>query len=56
MTAIVAVTLVSLPGLGAVDARLGGAPKVPAMARVISWGGVAMAVAYAIGAVVGTAV
>lgn len=56
VVAIVIVTLVALAGLGATGARLGGAPRVPAIARVVSWGGVAMAVTYAIGAIVGTAV
>jgi VIT1/CCC1 family predicted Fe2+/Mn2+ transporter len=56
VAAIVAVTLVALAGLGNAGARLGGAPRLPAMGRVLSWGGVAMAVTYGIGAAVGTAV
>jgi VIT1/CCC1 family predicted Fe2+/Mn2+ transporter len=52
----VVVTLIALAALGAVGARLGGAPLVRAAARVAVWGAVAMALTYAIGAVVGTAV
>ncbi|MCW3010081.1 MAG: hypothetical protein JWO90_485, partial [Solirubrobacterales bacterium] len=53
---IVLVTLLALGLLGATGARLGGAPRGPAIVRVLTWGGVAMAVTYAIGAAVGTAV
>lgn len=56
VVAIVVVTLVALAALGSIGARLGGAPKLPAMARVLSWGGAAMAASYVIGVVVGTAV
>lgn len=41
-TMVVASTLVSLVGLGAVAARLGGAPMVRGAARVAFWGAVAM--------------
>ena len=54
--AIVIVTLLALVVLGVVGARLGGAPALRPTARVVSWGVVAMAVTYGIGAVVGTAV
>lgn len=47
------VTLIGLAALGSTGARLGGAPRGPATARVLAWGAVAMAVTYAIGAVVG---
>jgi VIT1/CCC1 family predicted Fe2+/Mn2+ transporter len=49
----VAVTLVGLTLLGALGARLGGADPRPATIRVVIWGGVAMGVTAAIGALVG---
>ena len=52
----VIVTLIALAALGAVGARLGGAPLMRAAVRVSAWGAVAMALTYAIGALVGTAV
>ncbi|HTT94285.1 MAG TPA: VIT family protein [Solirubrobacterales bacterium] len=54
--ACVVVTMLALGGLGALGARLGGAPEVPALARVVFWGAVAMAATSAIGALVGAAV
>ena len=48
------VTLVALGLLGAVGARLGGAPRGPATVRVVAWGALAMVVTAAIGALVGT--
>jgi VIT1/CCC1 family predicted Fe2+/Mn2+ transporter len=53
---VVLVTLLALAALGSVGARLGGARVRPAMARVVVWGGAAMAVTYVIGAAVGTAI
>jgi VIT1/CCC1 family predicted Fe2+/Mn2+ transporter len=50
----IAVTLVALVLLGDTGARLGGAPRVRAISRVLAWGSVAMAVTAAIGALVGT--
>jgi VIT1/CCC1 family predicted Fe2+/Mn2+ transporter len=50
----VAVTLVALVLLGDTGARLGGAPRLRAIWRVLAWGAVAMAVTAAIGALVGT--
>jgi VIT1/CCC1 family predicted Fe2+/Mn2+ transporter len=50
----VVVTLTALGLLGDVGARLGGAPRRPATARVIAWGSVAMAITAGIGALVGT--
>jgi VIT1/CCC1 family predicted Fe2+/Mn2+ transporter len=50
----IAVTLVALVLLGDTGARLGGAPRLRATWRVLAWGGVAMAVTAAIGALVGT--
>jgi VIT1/CCC1 family predicted Fe2+/Mn2+ transporter len=52
--ACVVVTLLALTLLGDLGARLGGAPRARATARVLSWGAVAMAITSAIGAVVGT--
>ena len=52
----VAVTTVALGLLGLTGARLGGGPGLPATARVVSWGLVAMAVTAGIGALVGAAV
>jgi VIT1/CCC1 family predicted Fe2+/Mn2+ transporter len=49
------VTVVALGLLGDLGARLGGAPRVRAAARVIVWGALAMAITSGIGAVVGTA-
>jgi VIT1/CCC1 family predicted Fe2+/Mn2+ transporter len=54
--ACVVVTLLSLAGLGALGARLGGAPELRAVIRVVFWGAVAMAATAAIGALVGTAI
>ena len=53
----IAVSLVALAmlfGLGAVGAKLGGAPIGRAALRVAFWGVIAMAATYAIGAVFGT--
>ena len=52
----VAVTILALALLGFTGARLGGGSKLPATARVISWGLVAMAVTAGIGALVGAVV
>jgi VIT1/CCC1 family predicted Fe2+/Mn2+ transporter/DNA-binding NarL/FixJ family response regulator len=52
--AVGAVTVVALAGLGALGARLGGAPVRPATLRVVTWGVVAMVATYGIGALVGT--
>ena len=51
---VVLVTLVALALLGYVGARLGGAPRARATARVVGWGAVAMGITTAIGALVGT--
>lgn len=50
------VTLLALTGLGALGARLGGAPVPRAVLRVVFWGATAMAVTAGVGALVGTAV
>jgi VIT1/CCC1 family predicted Fe2+/Mn2+ transporter len=54
--ACVVVTIVALAGLGALGARLGGAPELPAVARVVFWGATAMGATAAIGALVGSVV
>jgi VIT1/CCC1 family predicted Fe2+/Mn2+ transporter len=54
--ACVVVTILALGGLGALGARLGGAPEIPALVRVVFWGVVAMGATAAIGALVGSAV
>jgi VIT1/CCC1 family predicted Fe2+/Mn2+ transporter len=54
--ACIVVTILALAGLGGLGARLGGAPELPAVARVVFWGAIAMGVTSAIGAVVGSAV
>src|SRR6201996_4823387 len=52
----IVVTMLALAGLGALGARLGGAPELPAVARVVFWGAVAIGVTAAIGALVGSVV
>jgi VIT1/CCC1 family predicted Fe2+/Mn2+ transporter len=56
IAACVVVTILALAGLGGLGARLGGAPEVPAVVRVVFWGAVAMAATAGIGALVGAAV
>jgi len=51
----VVATLIALAILGEEGARLGGAPRLPATARVMLWGALAMAVTSGIGALVGSA-
>ncbi|MGD9694145.1 MAG: VIT family protein [Thermoleophilia bacterium] len=53
--ATVGVTLVALAALGAVGARLGGAPIRRAAVRVAAWGAAAMAITSAVGVLVGSA-
>jgi VIT1/CCC1 family predicted Fe2+/Mn2+ transporter len=53
---VVGVTLVALAGLGALGARAGGAAPGPAAARVVFWGGLAMAVTAGVGSIFGVAV
>lgn len=55
-TTVAASTLVFLVGLGALAARLGGAPILRGAARVAFWGAVAMGVTALVGKVFGTAV
>lgn len=56
VAACIVVTLLALVGLGALGARLGGAPVPRAVLRVVFWGATAMAVTAGVGALVGTAV
>jgi VIT1/CCC1 family predicted Fe2+/Mn2+ transporter len=56
IVACVVVTILALAGLGGLGARLGGAPEVPAVMRVVFWGVVAMGATAGIGALVGAAV
>lgn len=50
----VGVTLIALALLGALGAKMGGAPWRRATVRVVAWGAVAMAITASIGALVGT--
>jgi VIT1/CCC1 family predicted Fe2+/Mn2+ transporter len=52
----IAITLSALTALGFAGARLGGAPTLPAVLRVLLGGAFAMAATMGIGALVGTAV
>jgi VIT1/CCC1 family predicted Fe2+/Mn2+ transporter len=56
IAACVVVTILALVGLGGLGARLGGAPELPAILRVVFWGAVAMGATAAIGALVGSVV
>ncbi|HEY8141098.1 MAG TPA: VIT family protein [Kofleriaceae bacterium] len=51
---VVATSLVCLASLGAVAARVGGAPLVPSALRVTLWGAAAMALTWGAGAAFGT--
>ena len=53
---VVASTLVALAGLGALGARAGGAPMLPATLRVLFWGAAAMAITAGVGHVFGVSV
>lgn len=54
--AVVASTLISLAGLGALGAHAGGAPKLRATARVLFWGAAAMAITAGVGHFFGVSV
>jgi len=56
MPAIAVGSLAALALLGAIAARIGGAPVGRATARVAFWGSLAMAITAAVGAVVGSAI
>ena len=53
---VVGVTLAGLAGLGALGAVAGGAPMLPATARVLFWGAAAMAITAGVGRLFGVAV
>lgn len=53
---VMAASLLLLAGLGAVGARAGGAPVLPAVTRVAFWGAVAMAVTALVGMLFGATV
>lgn len=53
---VVGATLVSLAGLGALGARVGGAPVWPALMRVLFWGAAAMVITAGVGRLFGVAV
>jgi VIT1/CCC1 family predicted Fe2+/Mn2+ transporter len=53
---VVCVTLAGLAGLGALGAVAGGAPLLPATARVLFWGAAAMAITAGVGRLFGVAV
>lgn len=53
---VLAISVVTLAILGALGARTGGAPLVPATLRVVGWGIFAMAVTAAIGSLFGVSV
>lgn len=54
--AVGAASLVFLAVLGAVSARVGGAPLLPAALRVLFWGAIAMGITAGVGAAFGTVV
>ena len=54
--AVVVTTMLSLAGLGAVGAKAGGAPLLPATARVLFWGAAAMAITAGVGWIFGVSV
>jgi len=49
-------TIIGLALLGVISARLGGAPVIPATARVVIWGVLAMVATSLIGRLFGVAV
>lgn len=54
--AVVAVSVLALAGLGALGAKAGAAPMVPAIKRVVGWGIFAMAITAAVGRLFGVSV
>ena len=56
IAAVLVVSVVTLAILGALGARAGGAPLVPATLRVVGWGIFAMAITAAIGSLFGVSV
>lgn len=56
MVTVVAVSVLALAVLGALGAKAGAAPLVPAMLRVVGWGVFAMAITAAVGKLFGVSV
>ncbi len=56
LAVLVAVTLLALAVLGTAGARLGGAPVLPGLARVLFWGCVAMAATALVGRLFGAVI
>lgn len=56
MAAVVAVSILALAGLGALGAKAGAAPLIPATLRVVGWGAFAMASTAAVGRLFGVSV
>lgn len=56
MVTVVAVSVLALAVLGALGAKAGAAPLVPAMLRVVGWGVFAMAITAAVGRLFGVSV
>ncbi|MEQ5787400.1 VIT family protein [Erythrobacter sp. NFXS35] len=54
--AVLAVSIAALALLGAIGARTGGAPLLPAVLRVLGWGVFAMGITFAIGSLLGVSV
>ena len=54
--AVVGATMVCLAALGALGARAGGAPLLPATLRVLFWGAAAMAITAGVGRIFGVSV
>ena len=53
---VVAATLICLAALGAIGAKAGGAPMLPATLRVLFWGAAAMALTAGVGHLFGVSV
>ena len=56
MAIVVAVSILALAGLGALGAKAGAAPLIPATLRVVGWGAFAMASTAAVGRLFGVSV
>lgn len=54
--AVLAVAIAALALLGAIGARAGGSPLLPAVLRVLGWGVFAMGITFAIGSLLGVSV
>lgn len=56
LVALIISTLVGLASLGFISAKLGGAPVLPAISRIVIWGVIAMGITGIIGKIVGVTV